>query len=77
MKHLWQCNMAHLHDLVVWDSTISSSVNGVNCNNDYEHKDDVVIPSLLVFEPQEFARPPSNAISIFFSDDTAKAGCGQ
>ena len=30
---------------------------------------------IISFEPQEFARPPSNAISIFGNDDKAKAGC--
>ena len=33
--------------------------------------------SLLVFEPQEFYRTPSNVISIFGADDKAKTGCGQ
>ena len=52
MKHIWQCNMAHLHDLVEEASTIYSSMTGVDYNYDDEHEDDDAIPSLLVFEPQ-------------------------
>ena len=30
MKHLWLCNMAHLHDLLEEASTITSSMTGVD-----------------------------------------------
>ena len=51
--------MAHLHDLVKQDSTVTSSMTGVDYNDYYDHKDDDAMPSFLVFESQEFARPPS------------------
>ena len=50
-------------------------MTGVDYNDDYDHKD-YDMPSLLVFEPQEFSRPLSNAISIFGADDKAKSVCG-
>ena len=68
--------MDHFHDLVEEDSTFTSSTTGVDYNNDYDHEDDDTMPSLLVFEPQEFAHPPSNAISIFGTDNKSKIGCG-
>ena len=46
--------MAHLHHLVDEDSTITSSITGVDYNNDCDQEDDAM-PPLLVFEPQEFA----------------------
>ena len=61
--------MSHLHNLVEDAISITSSTTGVDYNNDDNQKDDDAMPSLLVFEPQEFIRPPSNAI-----DDKAKAG---
>ena len=69
--------MAHLYDLVEEAITITSSMTGVDNNNDFDHKDDDKLPLLLTFFPQEFAWPPSNAISIFGADDKVKAGCGQ
>ena len=68
--------MDHSHDLVEEDSTFTSITTGVDYNNDYDHEDDDTMPSLLVFEPQEFAHPPSNAISIFGTDNKSKIGCG-
>ena len=50
-------------------------MTGVDYNNDDDHEDDDTMPSLLVFEPQEFAWPPSNTISIFGADDKEKEGC--
>ena len=50
---------------------------GVDNNDDYYHKDDDEMPSLLVFYPQKFVWPPSNVISIFGADDKEKAGCGR
>ena len=64
--------MAHLHDLVEEASNIISSTTGVYYNNDYDHENYDAIHSLLVFEPQEFFRPPSNIIAIFGADDKAK-----
>ena len=52
-------------------------MTGFDYNNDYDHEDYDTIPSLLVFEPQEFSPPPSNSISIFGADDKSKTGCGQ
>ena len=68
--------MAHLHDLLGQDSNITISMTGVDYNDDYDHKDYDTMPSLLVFEPQEFSRPLSNAIAIFGADDKAKSVCG-
>ena len=51
-------------------------MTGVDYNDDYYHKDYDTMPSLLVFEPQEFARPFSNAIYIFGADDKANSVCG-
>ena len=69
--------MDHLHDLVEYSSPITSSTTGVDYNNDNDHEYDDAIPSLLVFELQEFVWPPPNAISIFVTEYKAKAGCGQ
>ena len=44
--------MANLHGLLEEDSTITSSTAGVDYNDDYDHKNDDTMPSLLVFEPQ-------------------------
>ena len=52
--------MAHLHDLVEEASTITSSTNRVDYNDDDDHKDNASMPSLLVSEPREFVRPPLN-----------------
>ena len=41
--------MAHLHDLVEEDSTITSSTTGADYNDDGEQEDDDAIPSLLVW----------------------------
>ena len=57
--------MAHLHDLVEESSAITSSINGVDYNDDYDHEDDDTMRSLLVFESHEFYHPPSNTIAIF------------
>ena len=69
--------MSHLHDLLREASTINIRMTGVDYNDDYEHKDDDAIPSILVYDPQEFARPPLNVISIFGDDDKVKSGCGR
>ena len=69
--------MAHLHDLVKEDSTVISSMTGVDYNHYCDHEDDDAMTSLFIFDPQEFAQPPSNTISIFGSDNKEKAGCGQ
>ena len=47
--------MSHLHDLVEEASTITISMTGAYYKDNYYHKYDDTIPSLLVFEPQEFA----------------------
>ena len=60
MKHIFWCNMAHLHGLVEEAITITSSMTGVDYNDD--HKYDDATPSLLVSEPQDFIRPPSKSI---------------
>ena len=39
--------MDHLHDLVEEASTITSSMTGVDYNDDYDHKYDYAMPSLL------------------------------
>ena len=44
--------MAHLNYLVEEDIDITSSTTGVDYRNDYDHKDDEKMTSLLVFEPQ-------------------------
>ena len=64
--------MAHLHGLVEEASTITSSMTGVDYNDDYDHEDDDAMPSLLAFEPQEFTWTSSNEINIFGADDKAK-----
>ena len=51
-------------------------MTGVDYNNDNDHENDYAMPSLLVFEPQDFVRPPSNKISIFGADDKKKERCG-
>ena len=51
--------MSHLHYLLGEDSNITISMTGVDYNDYYDHKDDDAMPSFLVFESQEFARPPS------------------
>ena len=56
--------MAHLYDLLEEDCTITSSTKCVDYN-----KDDGAMTSLLVFEPQDFVRSPSNKIAIFDTDD--------
>ena len=58
------------------DSTITVSMTGVEYRNDYDHEDDKKMTSLLVFEPQEFAWPPSNKISIFGANNNSKSECG-
>ena len=68
--------MAHLNYLLGEASTITSIMTGVDYSDDYAHKDYDTMPSLLVFEPQDFARPFSKAISIFGADDKAKSVCG-
>ena len=68
--------MAHLHDLVEEASTITSSTNRVDYNDDDDHKDNASMILLLVSEPQEFVQPPLNTIAVFGTDDKAKAGCG-
>ena len=69
--------MASLHGLAEEASNITSSTTGADYNDDYDHEDDESIPSLLVFELQEFIRPTSNEIAIFGADDREKAGCGR
>ena len=44
--------MSRLHDLVEEARTITISMTGVYYKDDYDHKYDDKIPSLLVFEPQ-------------------------
>ena len=56
--------------------TITSIMNGIDYNDDYDNKDDDVMPSLLVFETQEFAWPHSNEISIYGDDEKSKGGGG-
>ena len=68
--------MYYLHDLLEEAITITSSTTGVDYNDENDHEDDDTMPSLLVFEPQDFVRPPSNAISIFGAEERAKGGCG-
>ena len=50
-------------------------MTGVYYNDDYDHKYYDTMPSLLVFETQEFARPLSNAIAIFGANDKSKSVC--
>ena len=76
MNQLMWCNMTYLHDLVEKAITVTSSMTGVDYNDDNDHEDNASMPSLLVSEPQEFFRPPLNSISIFDADEKAKAGCG-
>ena len=61
--------------LVEEASNITSSTTVVDYNYDDDQKDDVAIPWLLFFLPQEFFRPPPNKIYIFGADYKAKAGC--
>ena len=68
--------MAPLHALVEEVGTITISTTGVDCNDEDDNKDDDAITSLLVFEIQEFIRPPSNSISIFGADYKSKSVCG-
>ena len=68
--------MAHLHDLVEGVGTINSSTTGVDYNDDDDHDNDDAMTTSLVFEPQEFVRPPSKQIAIFGADYKAKSGCG-
>ena len=68
--------MPNLHDLVEEASNITSIINGVDYKYDYDHEDDDTIPSLLVFDTQEFAQFPSNKISMFGADDKAEAEFG-
>ena len=68
--------MYHLHYLVYEASTITSSMTGVDYNDEDDHEDDYSMPSLLVFDPQEFVRPPCKKISIFGNYYKAKEGCG-
>ena len=67
--------MAFFYDLLQDSSNITSSRTGVDYNDDADHKDDGAMSLLLVFQPQQFIRPPSNTISIFSADYKAKAGC--
>ena len=66
--------MSHLHDLVEGSSKITSSMTGVDYNNDDDHEDDDTMPSFLFLDPQEFIRSSSKAISIFGADDKTKSG---
>ena len=66
--------MSRLHDLVEGSSKITSSMTGVDYNNDDDHEDDDTMPSFLFLDPQEFIRSSSKAISIFGADDKTKAG---
>ena len=50
-------------------------MTGVDYNDDYDQKYYDTMPSLLVFEPQEFSRPLSNAIAIFGANDKSKSVC--
>ena len=68
--------MASLNYLAEEASNITISTTGADYNDDYDPEDDEAIPSLLVFELQEFIRPTSNEIAIFGADDKEKAGCG-
>ena len=68
--------MDNFHDLVEEASNITSSANGVDYNDDYNHKYDYIMSLLLVFGIQEFNCPPLNAIVVFGADGVAKAGCG-
>ena len=45
MKHIWWCNMNHLCDLVDEASTITSSMTGVDYNDDNGHEYDEAMPS--------------------------------
>ena len=76
MKQICRCNIAHFHDLLEGGGTITSSTTGVYYNNDNYHEYYDTMPSLLVFEIQEFIRPPSNSISIFGADYKSKSVCG-
>ena len=67
--------MAHLHDLVEEAITITSSTSVFDYNDDDDHKDNYSMPMVLVSESQEFVWSPLNTISIFGTDDKAKAGC--
>ena len=69
--------MDSFHDLVEEASNITSSATGVDYNDDYNHKYDDIMPLLLVFGPQEFNCPPSEAIVVFGDDGVEKAGCGR
>ena len=69
--------MNHFHDLLKEYINITISTNGVEYNDDDDPKDNDAIPTLLVFEPQEFVRLPSNTIAIFGLNDKENAGCCQ
>ena len=67
--------MAHFHGLVEDNITITSGTTSVDYNDNYDHEDDDTMPSLLVFEPQDFSRPLSNAIVVFGDYKKTKSGC--
>ena len=69
--------MAHLRYLVEEAITITIITTGVGYKDDNENEDDDATPSLLVFEPQDFVRTPSNTTVIFGAYDKAKEECGQ